>query len=58
MDLTSLLTVYGPLALGWVFAPWLLIKLFKVVQQYYEALQANTLAITRLADMLRDRGGS
>lgn len=52
---TQLITVYGPLGIGWVVAFYLFGRLLKLTDNMQTALIAYTEAITRLTTVIQER---
>lgn len=53
----KLVTVYGPLALGWPLFFWCLNRLIKTNSEQTEVVRGNTKALTLLAERIRARHG-
>lgn len=57
MSFEKLVTVYGPIGLGWPLFIWCLVRLIKTNEELTKIVENNTKALTLLAERIRVRHG-
>lgn len=54
-DVKSLVSVYGPLAFGWIVAVYLLLRLVSLAEKMHNCIVEYTKAITQLTVVIQER---
>lgn len=54
-DLKSLVTIYGPLGIGWLVAGYLLVRLLALIDKMHNSIIEYTKAITQLTVVIQER---